>query len=283
MRVGDVAADLYGRTPAQFVAARNEQVRAAKAAGDMKLAADIAALRKPTVAAWTVNMLVRAAPDEVAALLRLGADLRTAQRELSGKQLRSLTAQRRQVVDALAARAGAVAAEHGQPATDAVLRQVGETLTAALADPEVAERVRTATLASAANYAGFGPVGPDLAVVREDEDAAGAGDKPRGRRAATNRPRAKRSDDEQAQHRARREEELRAAQRRARSALDAAEHDARQAAEELRRSEGRLAELRAELAAAEEHHRFAQQAERAARRDVRSATTELERAQRKSE
>src|SRR5690606_40691564 len=64
MSLGEVAADLYGRTLAEFVAARNEQVRAAKAAGDKELAADIAGLRKPTVAAWTVNMLVHAAPDE---------------------------------------------------------------------------------------------------------------------------------------------------------------------------------------------------------------------------
>lgn len=283
MSLGEVAADLYGRTPAEFVAARNEQVRAAKAAGDKELAADIAALRKPTVAAWTVNMLVHAAPDEVEALLRLGADLRTAQRELSGKQLRSLTAQRRQVVDALAARAGAVAAEHGQQVTDAALRQVGETLTAALADPEIAERVRTATLASAANYAGFGPVGPDLTVVREDEDTAEAHDEPRGRKTSAKRAGGKRSDDDEARRRQRRAEELRAAEQQAQRALEAAEHDARQAAEDLRRSEERLAELRADLAAAEEQQRFARQAERAARHEVRSATAELERARRRLE
>ncbi|NKY57971.1 hypothetical protein [Nocardia flavorosea] len=283
MSLGEVAAELYGRTPADFVAARNEQVRAAKEAGNKKLAADIAALRKPTVAAWTVNMLVRAAPDEIAALLRLGADLRTAQRELSGKQLRSLTAQRRQVVDALAARAGTVAAEQGQPVNDAVLRQVGETLTAALADPEIAERVRTATLASAANYSGFGPVGPDLAVVREDEVTAEAQDESSSRKASSKRAGGKHHDDREARRRERRAEEFPAVEQQAKSALEAAEQNARRAAEELRRSEERLAELRAELAAAEEQHRFARHAERASRREVRSATTELERARRRLE
>ncbi|MFI1460150.1 hypothetical protein [Nocardia carnea] len=283
MSLGEVAADLYGRTPAEFVAARNEQVRAAKEAGNKELAADIAALRKPTVAAWTVNMLVRAAPDEIAALLRLGADLRTAQRELSGKQLRSLTAQRRQVVDALAARAATVADEHGQPVGDTVLRQVGETLTAALADPEIAERVRTATLTSAANYSGFGPVGPDLTVVREDEDTAEAQNEPRSRKVSSKRSGGKRPDDGEARRRERRAEELRAAEQQAQRALDAAESDARQAAEELRRSEERLAELRADLAAVEEQHRFARRAERATRQEVRSATTELERARRRLE
>ncbi|NKY32413.1 hypothetical protein HGA13_04895 [Nocardia speluncae] len=283
MNLGEVAADLYGRTPAEFVAARNEQVRAAKESGAEKLAADIAALRKPTVAAWTVNMLVRTAPDEVAALLRLGVDLRTAQRELSGKQLRLLTAQRRHVVDALAARAGTVAAEHGQPVTAAVLRQVGETLTAALADPEVAERVRTATLASAANYAGFGPVGSGLSIVRADEGTAGSREKPRGRKTSAKHAEAKRSDDDEQRRVAREAAELRAAEQQARRALEAAEHDARLAAEELRRGEERLAELRTELAAAEEEHRFARQAERATRYEVRSAATALERARRRLE
>lgn len=281
MSLGEVAADLYGRTPAEFVAARNEQVRSAKAAGNKKLAADIAALRKPTAAAWTVNMLVRAAPDQVAALLQLGADLRTAQRELSGEQLRSLTAERRQVVDALAARAGAVAAEKGRPATDAVLRQVGETLTAALADPVVAERVRTATLASAASYAGFGPVGPDLTVVREKEDTGGTPDKPRARRTSAKRAGGKRSEDAEARRRVREEQRLQAAEQQAQVALATAERDARRAAEECRRSDERLTQLRADLAAAEEQHYFARQTERAARREVRTATIELERVQRK--
>ncbi|MGI5217793.1 hypothetical protein [Nocardia sp. CA-290969] len=290
MTVDDVADDLYGRPPGEFVAARDEQVRAAKAAGDKQLAAAIAALRKPTVAAWTVNMLVRAAPEEVAALLRLGEQLRTAQRELSGAQLRSLTRQRRQVVDALAERAGEIATEHGHPVTEAVLRQVGETLTAALADPDVAGRVRAATLASAASYAGFGPVGPDLAVVRDEQEQSRARPDrgPRGPKTRAKAPADGRSKDEERRareeekRRAKEEEERRAAVERARAALAAAELDARQAAEELRRSEQRVAELRDDLAAAEEQHRFARQADRTARSEVRSATIELERAQRRS-
>ncbi|WP_280398954.1 hypothetical protein [Nocardia carnea] len=291
MTVDEVADDLYGRPPGEFVAARDEQVKAARAAGDKHLAAEIAALRKPTVAAWTVNMLVRAAPEEVAALLRLGEQLRTAQRELSGAQLRSLTRQRRQVVDALAERAGEIAAEHGHPVTAAVLRQVGETLTAALADPEVAGRVRAATLASAASYAGFGPVGPDLAVVRDEQEKSEGRPEPgsRGRKAPAKRSETGGSKEEQRRareaekRRVREQEKLRAAVERARTALEAAEASARQAAEDLRRSEQRVAQLREDLAAAEEQHSFARRADRAARSRVRSATVELERAQRRSE
>ncbi|MFI5717293.1 hypothetical protein [Nocardia sp. NPDC051750] len=281
MTLDEVAADLYGRMPGEFVAARSEQARAAKEAGDKKLAADIGALRKPTVAAWAVNMLVRAAPGEVEALLRLGDELRTAQRELSGEQLRVLTRQRRQVVDALAGRAGEVAGEHGHPVTDAVLRQVGETLTAALADPEVAEKVRTATLASAASYAGFGPVEPDLSVVRDDDaDTESATPRPKTavRKGAAKRTPSGQGEEESGRAR---NEELQAAVEAAVTAVDTAEQEARRAGEDLRRSEERVAELRADLAAAEDRHRFARNAERAARQEVRAATTELERARRR--
>lgn len=282
MSLGEVAAELYACTPAEFVTARNEQVRAAEQAGDKKLAAGIAGLRKPTRAAWAVNLLVRTAPDEVEALLRLGADLRTAQREVSGKQLRALTAQRRQVVDALAARAGALADEHGQPVSPAVLRQVEETLTAALADPDVAEQVRSATVAAAAHYAGFGPMGADLTVVRQDEPAAETRARPERKTSAKRAGGQRAADAERRRLREEREEErLRAAEQQAEAAVAAAEDEARRAAEELQRAEDRVGQLRNDLTAAEELQRFARQAERAARAEVRSATTELERVRRR--
>ncbi|MET8799414.1 hypothetical protein ABZV91_23815 [Nocardia sp. NPDC004568] len=280
MSLGEVAADLYGLAPAEFVAARNARAGAAQESGDRELAAAITALRKPTVAAWAVNTLVRAAPREVDALLRLGADLRTAQRQLSGARLRELTRQRRQVVDALAERAGEVAADRGRPVSGAVLRQVGETLTAALADPDIAERVRTGTLDTAQNYAGFGPVDPDLTVVRDKPKAAGTARRRQNEPAEpTEADRARASRAEADRRRA--EEELRAAEAAARVALAAAEDDARRAAADLEAATTRLAELRDELAAAEDRHRFARTADRAARDAVRAATVELERARRR--
>ncbi|WP_416562469.1 hypothetical protein [Nocardia testacea] len=280
MSLGEVAADLYGLVPAEFVAARDARAGAAKESGDRELAAAITALRKPTVAAWAVNSLVRAAPREVDALLRLGADLRTAQRQLSGARLRELTRQRRQVVDALAERAGEVAAERGRPVSEAVLRQVGETLTAALADSDIAERVRTGTLDTAQSYAGFGPVDPELTVVREQPKAAGTEGrrkkKPAGPTAAD---RARESRAEADRRRA--QEELAAAETAARAALDAAEEEARRAAGHLEAATARVAELRDELAAAQDRHRFARTADRAAREAVRAATVELERIRRR--
>ena len=72
----EVADALYALPPEQFTAARNARAQAAKAAGDREAAARIAALRKPTVLGWLVNLLVRELPDEIGGFLDLGDALR---------------------------------------------------------------------------------------------------------------------------------------------------------------------------------------------------------------
>ncbi|MBF6236008.1 hypothetical protein IU474_02810 [Nocardia otitidiscaviarum] len=157
MTLEEVAGELYGLAPSEFVAARDERVRRAREAGDRALAGAIGKLRRPTVAAWAVNVLAREATDEVTALLALGDALREAQRKLSGEALRALTTQRQQVVNALTRKAGELAAAHDQKLSEATLREIGQTLHAALADPDVAAAVRTGTLTTATSYEGFGP------------------------------------------------------------------------------------------------------------------------------
>ncbi len=77
----------------------------------------------------------------------------TAQSSLDGTALRDLSLQRRQLIDALARQAFTVA---GQPSPPAATRdEVTATLAAALADPQVAERVRAGTLDRAAHAEGF--------------------------------------------------------------------------------------------------------------------------------
>ncbi|WP_067472277.1 hypothetical protein [Nocardia amamiensis] len=264
MTVQDVANDLYGLAPAEFVAARADRVAAAKKAGDKQLATAIGKLRKPTLSAWTANLLARAAPDDVAALLRLGAALAAAQRELSAEQLRSLTAQRQQLVTALAKKAGALAAEHGHPVGDGIVREVGQTLTAALAEPGVAERLRTGTLATAASYEGFGPSGPNLLVVPE----------PAAPRRAPTKPEAHDS--------ARRElDEAREALESARAERDSAQAALDDAARALSGVDERVVALRDELAHAEEQRQFRKSAERSAKEHLHTAQRQLDRAERR--
>ncbi|WP_433196053.1 hypothetical protein ACQP1G_43140 [Nocardia sp. CA-107356] len=265
MTLQDVAVDLYGLDPGAFVAARAVRVAEAKDAGDKELAAAIGKLRKPTMVAWAVNLLARAAPDDIDALLRLGAALRAAQRELSGDQLRALTTQRQQVVNALAKRAGALASDRGHSVTEGALREVGQTLTAALADDTVADRVRTGTLATSASYEGFGPSGASLTAVKETDTTKSAAE-----------PTAAESEDNARQELADALEALESA----RAARDSAQSEADQAANLLTESESRIEALREELAHAEQQKQFARTADRGAHDQLRSAQKQLDRVER---
>src|SRR3954462_1519804 len=102
---------LYEEPPDGFVAARTAAINDAKQAGDRDTAKRLAALRKPTVAAWVVNLLALRRPDLIEELVDLSAALREAQRGLQGEQLRELTTQRRQVVSALVSAARKLAVE----------------------------------------------------------------------------------------------------------------------------------------------------------------------------
>ncbi|MBO3100905.1 hypothetical protein [Cellulomonas fengjieae] len=152
----DVADDLYSGPPAEFVARRDAAVRAARADKDRELATAIGELRKPTVSAWLVNLLVRSDAALPAQIVALGEGLRDAERSLDGPALRDLSKQRRQLVRSLVARARGLAKPSGQKIGDAVVQELDATLTAALADPAVARDVLSGRLTAAREYAGFG-------------------------------------------------------------------------------------------------------------------------------
>jgi len=168
----DVVDDLYGGALDDFVARRDAAVRAAKAAKDKATAARIASLRKPTVAAWAVNLLVRDDPSLADALRDLGEGMRDAERSLDGPALRELGKQRRALVSGLVARARRLAAAGGQKLSTAASQEVEQTLTAALADPRVADAVAAGTLTHGTEHVGFGsadasPEGERAGVVPE--------------------------------------------------------------------------------------------------------------------
>ncbi|MFF2395057.1 hypothetical protein [Nocardia sp. NPDC058114] len=270
MTLDDVAGELYTLDPGDFVSTRAERAAQARADGDRDLAKAITALRKPTVAAWTVNLLARHAPQEIAALLDLGDALRSAQRQLSGDKLRALGTQRQQVVNAMTKRAAELAAEKDRPASEQVLREVGQTLTAALADPDVADLVRAGVLPTTVTYDGFGPAG--LVAI--------TGGKATPKRASKPRSAPK---DTEAERRAQAQQELDDAESglaAARTDRDEAEAAATQAKSDLDEIETRIAELRAELEHAEQQRHFAHTAEHRARGEFTAARSQFDRMQR---
>ncbi|NYH44927.1 hypothetical protein HNR22_004654 [Micromonospora jinlongensis] len=169
----ELVQQLYRTPPDRFVAARDAAVSDARRSGDPSTARQLARLRRPTVAAWLVNLLAIRRPELVADLVELADELRTAQRELRGPRLRELSAQRRAVVGALVAEVRKLAAAEpdAPPAGRLPLAEVEATLNAAFSDAEVAEQVRAGRLLRAASYAGFGEVPrPQLRLVTGDDE-----------------------------------------------------------------------------------------------------------------
>lgn len=153
--------DLYGLDPEEFVPARDAIVRELKKT-DKEAAARVAKLRKPTVAAWGVNVVAREHPKQIAALLTAGERLRAAQDEaLRGDAgaLRRATEERRAAVAAVADLVAHVLGDRASAQAGAV----SATLEAATVDQDVADLVRAGRLdrersAAAAGF-GFGEVG----------------------------------------------------------------------------------------------------------------------------
>lgn len=150
-----IARELYSLDRDAFTARRDEHVRALKAAGDKGAATQVAALRRPTVAAWAVNLVARQRPHVVEALLALGPQLQQAQQHGDADALRRLAQQQRREVAAAVHEARACAAECGTRLSEPAAAAVEATLRVAVADPEVARLVSAGVIAREREPGGF--------------------------------------------------------------------------------------------------------------------------------
>ena len=151
-----VAEELYALPPGDFTGTRNAWAKQTKADGDADLAKRVSELRRPSLAAWVVNMLMRHQGEEMAQVLDLGASLRQAQADLDGDALRDLTRQRRQLTTVVTGQGRDLARDLGQKVTEAVADQVQATLHAAMVDEQAAAAVRSGLLVTALAATGMG-------------------------------------------------------------------------------------------------------------------------------
>ena len=250
-----IAEELYSLPPGEFTGTRNQWVKQTRADGDRELATRVGDLRKPSVAAWVVNMMMRHQGDEMAQVLDLGASLRQAQSDLDGDALRELTRQRRQLTTVVTRQGRSLAGDLGQKVTDAVADQVQETLHAAMVDEDAASAVRSGMLVAALEATGVGhadvaeavavpgAIGmtprprPEPAARRADLSVVGA----RGAKAgdATEGPEGGPDD------RARQQEEQERRRRSAQEAVDRAADAADDARSRLRKAQKRVNKVQA--------------------------------------
>jgi hypothetical protein len=177
-----IAEELYSLPPGEFTGTRNQWVKQTRAEGDADLARRVGELRKPSVAAWVVNMMMRHQGEQMTQVLELGASLRQAQADLDGDALRELTRQRRQLTTAVTHQGRTLAAELGQKVTEAVADQVQETLHAAMVDEDAASAVRSGMLVGALAATGVGSA--DVVDAVAVPAAIGMTARPRARPAA---------------------------------------------------------------------------------------------------
>ncbi len=262
MDFDEVAAQLYGLAPDEFTAGRNAAAKQARSQGDRELAVRITGLRKPTVPAWAVNQMSRRRRAEIESLLDLGQTLRRASTDLSGDELRQLTRQRHQLVQALVQQARELGAAEGRRLSEDAVQGVRQTFEATLSDAESADAVAAGRLTDALEVSGFGFAGavgqagqPRRPPVPAGEATVGDLDAKRAQRV---------QQDELADTSLTRAEEVAQRSRDRYESAQARLRDAEQAREQAKSSVDRL---RAELDSAVDELARATADERAARRD----------------
>lgn len=280
--IDTVIDELYSLAPADFVSHRSAYVTRFKKAGDKSGATRIGGLRKPTVVAWLVNTLARQDESAVAELFDLGAELERAQQRGDGHRLRGLSTARSASIRALTDRAVVLGRERGVTVGDNAAREVSNTLNAAMADPEIRDRVRAGRTVVAETYSGFGPallsLVPDPPETETEDDGepdiADDAPEPAAESDAENEAELLR----QAEH-DRLVAELDSAETAfdaARDAADAADQGTERAASERRSATAEVERLEAELEAARATAKAARAAERKSVEQAESTAEALE-------
>jgi hypothetical protein len=258
---------LYAAPPEDFMAERTRLVAAAKADGDPALAKEIGTLRKPSLAAWAVNLLAREAPDLVDGLVDLGGRMRAAQGRLDTDTLTSLRPERDQLLEEVVRTTVQLVADAGRTCSPAAQQDVRATAIAALADEQAMTAMASGQLARPLSYSGFGEVDLSEAVVRTTSGAIlsvlpGGGSSPvrthRGGPAGArqlDRARGERDEDAEGQDtedEAPDEEQLEAALDTAERQLSAAEAEVTRARERAEETRERLVVVERQLTKARE-------------------------------
>lgn len=263
MDFDSVADELHVAPRSEFVPTRDRRSRQARDEDDHETAERIAKLRKPTVAAWLLNLLAHERPELMQRYLALGDPVR------EGSGLQEFATRRRDLLQELLGEVESVAREHDQPLNSGTTREITDTLNRALADAGAAGTVRAGRLSSA--LPASGELGEQwLASVAAQHGPPSTSGKRKSSHSNENKPRSRARQPATSSKGEQREHTDREAERaldQAQQRLDRAEQDAEQA---RRQAEYR----RRELDRAERHREQADEDLRAARseRDAAAKT-----------
>jgi len=157
----DSPEDLYGLKLDRFVPSRAALVKRLRGEKRREEAREVAALRKPSVAAWAVNQLVRTQRKALRALFEAGDDLARAQEQAAagkggGDAMRGAMHRQRDAVRELLEAAEGLLVSAGQGVSQATKERVGETLRAAANDEDARRQVAGGCLTRELRFVGVG-------------------------------------------------------------------------------------------------------------------------------
>jgi hypothetical protein len=255
--------DLYGLPLDRFVSERTALARELRKAGERERAGEVAALKKPSVAAWAVNQLVRTQRRAVADLFEAGDALRSAQDDVlagrgDARSLRAAVERERLAVQTLTAAARGLLSSEGHELSDTMIERVSDTLHAAALDDDAREHVGGGRLERELRHVGLGGLGAlggGSAAPRAPRvgKRAAAGKTDSDGKQTDSDGKQKRADRErQERERAQARSEARATEREARRRAERAERAAKLALERRDKAAAALSEADAELEAAQE-------------------------------
>jgi hypothetical protein len=252
------ADQLYGLPLERFVPERDALAKVLRAGGQREEAAQVAKLRKPSVAAWAVNQLVRTQSRPVSELLEAGDALVQAHAGVvsgagDGASLRAAAEREREAVEALVGAARGLLSSDGHELSPAIIDRVADTLHAAALDEQARDQVRHGRPERELRHVGLGAAGLTVDVPAP----AARRPKPAPKREARPEPKP----DVAAARKAARAAEADARRRaeRAERALRTAADNRDRAAERLREADEALGRAQAEAQAAAEAHRQARE------------------------
>lgn len=236
--------DLYSLPLERFTPERAALAKSLRADREPEEAKRVAKLRKPSVAAWAVNQLVRTKRRALTDLFKAGDELRAAHADLlagtgDGRALAAASEQERAALDQLVESASGLLTSQGHELSSTTLERVRDTLHAAALDEDARAQVNDGCLVHELRHVGLG----DLAPAQDT--------KPAPVRSARSTKRTDASDDESPSKRSRTRDD-----------------GARRAAEKAKRERAereRADRLRAARRAAADARRAADQTERALR------------------
>lgn len=276
------ADELYGLPMDHFVPARAALARELRSAGRGDEAAAVAALRKPSVAAWAVNQLVRTQARAMTRLYRAGDALRDAQAAVVGgrarpEALRGGAEAERTAVDELVQAAHGLLTTRGDSLSPTILERVSETLHAAALDDDARAMVKEGRLQRELRHVGFGiglgaaasPPAPESGKPRPSSERSIARRSQADEREQRRRAQAHAAA-EKAQAQARRRAE------RAAAALERAEGEHEQAERDHAQAQHALERARAALREAESTLEGARSEADSAEVELRQTTTDLD-------